>query len=235
MPPAEGGGMEISMNIKKNIIKKCPSDTHKQFLEYAFCFFQEKNCKAILKGSIQKDTAHKFSDIDLVLKRMDKELVREFIFNFGEVVLISRTQRPLGILIVIYSDGLCLDLDFRDKITREEINDCDVIGVAFTDGDIAEKVVRCTNILEEENTDDWENMQRLFHRSLIKWIGGNEELGYSILQEIYEFILNKTRSVETLSGDYKKDIAYPLREFNKGYSLDVKYYGVIEELIDNIR
>ena len=114
MPPAEGGGMEISMNIKKNIIKKCPSDTHKQFLEYAFCFFQEKNCKAILKGSIQKDTAHKFSDIDLVLKRMDKELVREFIFNFGEVVLISRTQRPLGILIVIYSDGLCLDLDFRD-------------------------------------------------------------------------------------------------------------------------
>lgn len=92
------------MNIKKNIIKKCPSDTHKQFLEYAFCFFQEKNCKAILKGSIQKDTAHKFSDIDLVLKRMDKELVREFIFNFGEVVLISRTQRPLGILIVIYSD-----------------------------------------------------------------------------------------------------------------------------------
>jgi predicted nucleotidyltransferase len=89
--------MEISMNIKKNIIKKCPSDTHKQFLEYAFCFFQEKNCKAILKGSIQKDTAHKFSDIDLVLKRMDKELVREFIFNFGEVVLISRTQRPLEI------------------------------------------------------------------------------------------------------------------------------------------
>ena len=78
-------------------------------------------------------------------------------------------------------------------------------------------------------------MQRLFHRSLIKWIGGNEELGYSILQEIYEFILNKTRSVETLSGDYKKDIAYLLREFNKGYSLDVKYYGVIEELIDNIR
>ena len=72
-----------------------------------------------MKGSIQKDTAHKFSDIDLVLKRMDKELVREFIFNFGEVVLISRTQRPLGILIVIYSDGLCLDLDFRDKITRE--------------------------------------------------------------------------------------------------------------------
>ena len=54
MPPAEGGGMEISMNIKKNIIKKCPSDTHKQFLEYAFCFFQEKNCKAILKG-VKKD------------------------------------------------------------------------------------------------------------------------------------------------------------------------------------
>ena len=188
MPPAEGGGMEISMNIKKNIIKKCPSDTHKQFLEYAFCFFQEKNCKAILKGSIQKDTAHKFSDIDLVLKRMDKELVREFIFNFGEVVLISRTQRPLGILIVIYSDGLCLDLDFRDKITREEINDCDVIGVAFTDGDIAEKVVRCTNILEEENTDDWENMQRLFHRSLIKWIGGNEELSLMMVVVVLEFV-----------------------------------------------
>ena len=46
--------MEISMNIKKNIIKKCPSDTHKQFLEYAFCFFQEKNDKVQVQKHISK-------------------------------------------------------------------------------------------------------------------------------------------------------------------------------------
>lgn len=95
MPPAEGGGMEISMNIKKNIIKKCPSDTHKQFLEYAFCFFQEKNCKAILKGSIQKDTAHKFSDIDLVLKRMDKELVLTLVIYNGIISTINKKKEHI--------------------------------------------------------------------------------------------------------------------------------------------
>ena len=96
-------------------------------MDHAFDFIEENNSKYLLKGSIYKNTAHEFSDIDLVLKRMDRKTVEDFINGYGEVALISRTERPLGIIIVIYQNGLCLDLDFRDKVTREEIENADVI------------------------------------------------------------------------------------------------------------
>ncbi|MBO4864861.1 MAG: hypothetical protein J5517_10890 [Eubacterium sp.] len=215
---------------KESILAKCPTDIHKAFLEYAIGFFEEKSCKALLKGSICKGTAHRFSDIDLVLKRMDKETADSFIYGFGDVALISRTERPAGIIIVIYTNGLSLDLDFRDKITREEFENSDIIGNEFESEDIGEELSRCENILESEKTDEWESMKRLFHRSLIKWLGGKTESGYSILKEITDFMKNEKIDIPDFSGDYKHDFRVTLESYNAVSQLEQKYYSVIENL-----
>ena len=144
---------------RKKILRKCPSELHKAFMDHAFDFFEENNSKCLLKGSIYKNTAHEFSDIDFVLKRMDRKTVEDFINGYGEVALISRTERPLGIIIVIYQNGLCLDLDFRDKVTGEEIENADVIGSIFDENDIAESLQRCENILEFDEEDKWKSIR----------------------------------------------------------------------------
>ena len=215
----------------RGIIHKCPTELHKAFMEYAIRFFEENGCKGLVKGSLYKDTAHAFSDIDLVIKRMDQKTVEDFICNFGEVALVSRTQRPVGIIIVIYCNGLCLDLDFRDKVTKEEIEEADAIGSAFEESDIADSLKRCEDILESDEADSWKSMQRLFHRSLIKWLGGKRELGYSILYEIVDFLKEEKVSLPELTGDYKDDLEAVLEAFNRRYPLNEKYASVIRELL----
>ena len=175
----------------ESILLKCPSDIHKEFFDYAFRFFNENECKGLLKGSVCENTAHKFSDIDMIIKGMDKDTARKFIYGYGEPALISRTERPAGIIIVIYSNGLCLDLDFREKITEDEIEKADVVGKGFDREDIAKDLCRHENILDIEDSDEWVKIQRLFHRSLIKWIGDKKESGYGILREIYGFMQDK--------------------------------------------
>ncbi|MBR4760428.1 MAG: GNAT family N-acetyltransferase [Lachnospiraceae bacterium] len=221
----------INMVIEHPILQKCPSKLHRDFMDYALGFFHENHCKALLKGSIYKDTAHQFSDIDLVLKRMDQKTVKAFIYGYGEVALISRTKRPAGIIIVIYQNGLSLDLDFRDKVTREEIENSDVIGQRFDEDDIADSLQRSENIPEMDEESNWKSMQRLFHRSLIKWLGGNQELGESILQEIVDFLEEEKVNVPALAGKYIDDFEIVLNVFRDHYTLDRKYDSVVRELL----
>ena len=219
---------------KKELLEKCPSNIHKDFLAYAYDFFTSNHCKAILKGSVYKKTAHKYSDIDLVIKEIDKDTIQQLIYGFGDVALISRTQRPLGIIIVVYCNGLSLDLDFRETVLQDELDNSDSLGNPFEKEDISTEIIRCSNVLELDDKGDWDNMQRLFHRSIIKWLGGNKALGNSILDEIITFLSSKTNIELDTNNDFKEKYKRVLAEYNRHFEFDSKYYNVLDSLLKDI-
>jgi hypothetical protein len=110
-----------------------------------------------------------------------------------------------------------------------------MLGQEFEESDISDEISRCENIFESETADKWESMQRLFHRSAIKWLGGNKESGVSILNEIVDFIKNETKQEPDMTGDYGKDFGAVLEIYNSNKNIDKEYYNVIEDLLMNIR
>ena len=60
-------------------------------------------------------TATLFFDVD-ISTFCNTENLNELIYGYGKPVYISFTHKPLGILIVIYEDGVTVDLEIIEKI-----------------------------------------------------------------------------------------------------------------------
>lgn len=82
----------------------------------------------ILKGSLTKGTATKFSDIDLIiLGSIDSSKVDKIISIYGNPVMTNFTENPKGILILIYQDNISVDLDIRETISQEDLQNSKVL------------------------------------------------------------------------------------------------------------
>ena len=149
------------------------------------------------------------------------------IYGYGNPVFLSRTDNPMGILIVIYEDGVSVDLEIVESIEktgveffhREDIKAFDYI----RDEEIYKEIVL--------RDDKPYQVSRLFHRSLIKYLSGKEDIGISIANEIAAFLeiadcINRS--------NYMKGIRRLLDDFSKLYPLEKEYAKLLEEIIYNI-
>lgn len=69
---------------------------------------------------------------------------------------------------------------------------------------------------------------RLFHRSLIKYLGGKKEAGISVANEIATFLQNDITVTEI---DYKDGITDLIDDYHSEYPLDTAYLNLCKELI----
>lgn len=72
---------------------------------------------------------------------------------------------------------------------------------------------------------------RLFHRSLIKYLSGKQDMGVSIANEVATFI-NYNIWIDEVS--YRDNIVELLNAFNEQYQLPLEYLGVLYELIEKL-
>lgn len=196
------------------------------FISYAKQFAQKNHIHIWLGGSFSKGTETPFSDIDLYLKTDNLQAVRDFIYGYNSrPVYISATANPKGILVVIYENGIALDLEIICTDYSENTDYFHIGGVKQLSAEINDEIA-CRLIFSDNVM---YSLARLFHRSLIKYLSGKKDAGISVLEEIAHAL-----QINTSSDNYKNNLLFVLSEFENRYSLPGDYKKELERLIKYI-
>jgi predicted nucleotidyltransferase len=193
-----------------------------QYIEYIKELAERNKIHIWLGGSFLRGNATAFSDVDISVY-CDVANLSEIIYAYGSPVYISYTSNPAGILIILYEDGVAVDLEIVDKI---EVKDDeffhlkDIKKFKFTRDETICKKLALRN-------DEPYQVSRLFHRSLIKYLSGKKDVGISIANEIVAY-LNFEEYID--EENYKDQFALMLRRFNDQYQLDEGYYNLLLNL-----
>lgn len=198
-----------------------------KFIEYATEFAENNKIPVWLGGSFLRGDATNFSDIDISVMCRNEENLHHFIYGYGKPVYISYTSNPPGILIVIYDDGVALDLEVVDK--AEVVDDnffyrTDIKTQSYTRNEtICKRFALCD--------DSKYQLSRLLHRSLIKYLSGKKESGISVANEI---LTTMDRKDFMNNEDYAERFPEILQDYEKQYPLPVPYRKLLMELLEKI-
>lgn len=199
-------------------------ENHQQkYIEYVAGFANSNKTHIWLGGSFLHGNATLFSDVDISVC-CKTETLNELIYGYGQPVYISYTSNPPGILIVIYEDGVALDLEIIEEV--------DITGSEY----FHREDIKMLNYIREENicrqfalgNDIPYQMSRLFHRSLIKFLSGKRDSGVSVVNEIVTFMNSQDFFEEK---DYKSRFMDVLKNFDKQFPLRQAYYELLCELV----
>ena len=201
-------------------------NNQKKFIEYVKDFAYENKVHIWLGGSFLRGNASSFSDVDISVLG-DSSSVEKLIYGYGKPVFLSHTSNPKGILIVIYEDGVAVDLDVIKSVTvpdneffhEESIKKYDFV----RDETISEEMA-----LQEDLP---YQMARLFHRSMIKYLAGKKELGISVANEIAAYMGSEEVFDES---NYKSQMLHTLKRYNEQYKLHEEYLNLLLELTDEL-
>ena len=201
-------------------------NNQQQYIEYVMRFAEENKSHIWLSGSFLRGTATAFSDVDISVF-CNAENLHKLIYGYGKPVYISFTHNPMGILIVIYEDGVAVDLEIIEKI---DISDNEFF---HTDNIKLLGYIRNEKMCKEFSLIDDIHYQvsRLFHRSLIKFLSDKKDIGVSIANEIATFI-NCNTYID--KANYNNNITDLLKVFNDQYQLPLEYFSVLCELIEKL-
>lgn len=193
-----------------------------KFIEYAADFAKENRTHIWLGGSFRKGTAGKFSDVDISVV-CDEPMLRSFIYGYGDPVYLSYTSNPPGILIVIYGDGVALDLEVVSNIDTDPEGYFHKESIKQYSFERDTEVCRSLALVDDPDY----QMARLFHRSLSKFLGGKKELGVSVANEIAEYLGDGANIDE---NGYPETIISLLERFNGRYPLPKDYLELLQGL-----
>ena len=197
-----------------------------KYIEYVKRFAEENKSHIWLSGSFLKGTATVFSDVDISVF-CDIESLKELIYGYRKPVYISYTHKPLGILIVIYEDGVAVDLEIIEKIdiTDSEFFHTDDIKLYHYTRN--EQLCKIFSLRD----DMLYQVSRLFHRSLIKFLSGKQDIGVSVANEVAIF---NNCNIFIDKASYRNSIVDLLKVFNEQYQLPLEYFAILCELIEKL-
>ena len=197
-----------------------------RYIEYARNYAETHGKHIWLGGSFLRGNPTAFSDVDISVL-LDKDSLRTFIYGYGEPVYLSYTTNPEGIIIVIYEDGVAVDLEVIGSI--EVTDDCFFHMERIKDRVYSWNSSVCREVCQRNDL-PYQNA-RLFHRSLIKYLGGKQELGVSVANEIASFL---KCGFDVAQNDYKNGITRLLELYDDKYPLDDKYRDLCVGLIREV-
>ncbi len=212
----------------------CPTAEHLKYLEYVSEFCKSHGINLLLKGSLSSGEATKFSDIDIVILENRDCIIEKLVSGYGRLIMANCTERPKGILILIYENGICVDLDVRDSITFEELSCSLLLNNQNIKNFIKKELVRNENICVNNNLEKnrWYKLLRLFHRSLIKKLCFKVVEAENILQEIRNEM--ETYFDIKWHEEYIEDIGLALDYIKKDYKIPEDFYNLICKLINEV-
>ena len=194
-----------------------------KYIEYVKSFAETNRKHVWLGGSFRRGNATPFSDVD-ISALMEKDSLIAFIYGYAAPIYISSTTNPEGIIIVIYEDGVAVDLEVIGSI---DVSDAEFFHVErVKDYEYCRNSSICREICPR--CDEAYQTARLFHRSLIKYLAGKRELGVSVANEVAEFLNTVPRVTES---DYKNGITNLIKQYHDKYPLDEPYRELCLELI----
>ena len=200
-----------------------PSSNYRNYIESVYEFCKSNRFSMILKGSLAKGTATKFSDIDLIiLGNIDSSKVDEFISLYGNPVMTNFTENPKGILILIYQDNISIDLDIRETISQQDLQNSIVLlkydtNFIINNKEIIRKQVKSNYM---HNRPEWYTILRLLHRGTIKYLSNKPDSAYNLLKEIKESLISLKINNLSFNNNFEDDIKCIFNEFCKEFEVD---------------
>lgn len=196
------------------------------YIEYVKRFAKENKIHIWLSGSFLDGTATVFSDVD-ISAFCSAENLNTLIYGYGKPVYISFTHNPHGILILIYEDGVAVDLEVIEKIDIADSEYFHIDDIKLYIYSRNEKLCKEFSLRD----DVYYQISRLFHRSLIKYLSGKQDIGVSIANEVAEFI---NCNIVIDKANYRNSITDLLRVFNEQYQLPLEYFAILCELVEKV-
>ncbi len=202
------------------------NSNQRKYIEYVKNFAETSRNHIWLGGSFLRGNPTPFSDVD-ISAYMGIAPIKTFINGYGKPIYISYTTNPKGIIIVIYEDGVAVDLEVIESIDitnndffhRESIKD----NVYLRNTDICKSICQRNDLPYQT--------ARLFHRSLIKYLAGKNEIGVCVANEISSFLNN---GFHVMKNDYRNGITCLIEHYHDKYPLDTEYRKLCFELINCI-
>ena len=197
-------------------------NNQREFIEYARDYAETCRYHIWLGGSFRRGNPTPFSDVD-ISAWMGRDALTSFIYGYGEPIYISCTTNPEGIIIVIYKDGVAVDLEVIESI--DVTDNCFFHLERIKDHEFCRNSSICKEICPRG--DHSYQTARLFHRSLIKYLSGKKETGASVANEIAAFL-----DIDPVTeSDYKNGITNLIDCFHAKYPLDTDYRNLCFELV----
>lgn len=200
-----------------------PSSNYRNYIESVYEFCKNNRFSMILKGSLAKGTATKFSDIDLIiLGNVDSSKVDEIISLYGNPVMTNFTENPKGILILIYQDNISVDLDIRETISQQDLQNSIVLlkddtNFIIDNKEIIRKHVESNYI---PNRPEWYKVLRLLHRGAIKYLSNKTDSAYDLLEEIKESLISLKITDLSFNNNFEDDIRCVFNKFCEEFEVD---------------
>lgn len=201
-------------------------NNQQQYIDYVMRFADENKSHIWLSGSFLHGTATEFSDVD-ISAFCNAENLNKLINSYGKPVYISYTHKPLGILIVIYENGVAVDLEIIEKIDIADSEFFHTDDIKLYNYSRNEKLCKEFSLRDDMHY----QISRLFHRSLIKFLSGKQNIGVSIANEVAIFT-NCNIIIDKAS--YRNSIIELLKVFNEQYQLPLEYFVILCELIEKL-
>lgn len=200
-----------------------PSSNYRNYIEAVYNFCKSNGFSMILKGSLAKGTATKFSDIDLIiLGSLDSSKIDELISLYGNPVMTNFTEKPKGILILVYQDNISVDLDIRETISQQDLQDSIVIlkydiNFIIDNKEIIRKQVKSECI---PNRPEWYKTLRLLHRGIIKYLSNKTDSAYELLEEIKQILTSLQITDLNFNSNFEDDIKCIFNKFCNTFEVD---------------
>jgi predicted nucleotidyltransferase len=190
----------------------------------------------ILKGSVAKGVATKYSDIDLIiLGDITKNEVDELITLYDKPIMTNFTENPKGILILVYPDNISVDLDIRETISQEDLIDSKVLLKYDKNYILSNEPIIRRQITSDyiPNRPTWYKILRLLHKGVLKYLSNKADSAYIFLSEIKESLNDLNINTLKFSGNFEDDIQCIFNEFCKRFEIDsqinVLFYNLFKE------
>ena len=213
-----------------------PSLNHKNYIEAVYRFCEENKFSMILRGSVANGVATKYSDIDLIiLGNITSNQVDELITLYDKPIMTNFTEKPKGIVILVYPDNISVDLDIRETISQEDLIDSKVLlkydkNYIFSDKPIIRRYIASDYI---PNRPDWYRILRLLHKGVLKYLSTKTDSAYNFLSEIKENLDDLNINNVKFNGSFEEDIQCIFNEFCKRFEVDSEikrlFYNLFKE------
>lgn len=215
-----------------------PSIYHKNYIEKMYKYCRENQLSMILKGSLLKGTATKFSDIDLViLGKISEQQADELITLYGEPIMTNYTENPKGILILLYKDTISVDLDIRETVSSYELKNSKILlrfdkNININNDEDIRKIISSKYI---QSRPEWYKTLRLVHRGLIKYLSDKTDNAYGLLSEIKDKLNDLGIENVKYVNDFGIDIQSVFGEMCNRYDVDSNIITLFETLFKNFK
>ena len=114
-----------------------PTEAHREFIDFITRKRRQWSITALLKGSLVKGTAKKYSDVDIILMGRNIPGCFDAMIGGFDRILLSEHFAVSSNYMVVYRNGLAVEYDLRRSVTREDIEKARVLsGIEYPLSDI---------------------------------------------------------------------------------------------------